>query len=98
MRTLQCPSSVHIPWSDQRLIWESQHAHNSFIIHACLSYGIHCYVVPPLVTSQCLGPAAITLLRNGELDTLALGKADPWLFTANDAVGDSVAARQISTL
>jgi hypothetical protein len=38
------------------------------------------------VTSNGLGPAAVTLLSNGELDTLTLGKADPWLFTANDAV------------
>jgi hypothetical protein len=38
------------------------------------------------VTSNGLGPAAVTLLSNGELDALALGKADPRLFTANDAV------------
>lgn len=45
------------------------------------------------MTSQSLGPAAVTLLRNGELDTLTLGKADPWLFTANDAAMWSAVAR-----
>lgn len=30
-------------------------------------------------------PAAVTLLSNGELDTLALRQADPRLLTANDA-------------
>lgn len=29
-------------------------------------------------------PAAVTLLSNGELDTLALGQRDPWLLLAND--------------
>jgi hypothetical protein len=29
-------------------------------------------------------PAAITLLGNGELDTLALRQTDPWLLLAND--------------
>ena len=42
-------------------------------------------LLPRLVTSKSMGPAAVTLLSNGELDTLALRQADPRLLTANDA-------------
>jgi hypothetical protein len=38
-----------------------------------------------LVASKSIGPSAVTLLSNGELDTLTLGQRDPWLLTANDA-------------
>ena len=30
-------------------------------------------------------PAAVTLLSNGELDTLTLGQRDPWLLLSDDA-------------
>lgn len=41
--------------------------------------------VPRLVTSQRVRPAAVTLLGNRQLDTLALGQRDPWLLLSNDA-------------
>ena len=31
-------------------------------------------------------PAAVTLVRNGKLDTLALGQRDPWLLLTDDAI------------
>lgn len=31
-----------------------------------------------------LGTSAVTLLSNGELDTLTLGQGDPWLFASDD--------------
>lgn len=37
-----------------------------------------------LVASQSVGSAAVTLLSDGELDTLALGQGDPGLLTTND--------------
>jgi len=37
-----------------------------------------------LLASNGVCPAAVALLGNGELDTLALWKRDPWLLTAND--------------
>jgi len=37
------------------------------------------------MTSESMGSAAITLLGDGELDTLALGQADPGLLLADDA-------------
>lgn len=50
MRTVLCPSSLHVPWSDQRLFWESQHAHSSiiraYLSHGVRCYGIHCYGLP----------------------------------------------------
>lgn len=36
------------------------------------------------LVSQVVGPAAISLLGDGKLDTLALGQTDPWLLRAND--------------
>ena len=41
------------------------------------------------MASESMGSAAITLLSDGELDTLALGQADPGLLLADDA-GDNV--------
>lgn len=38
-----------------------------------------------LVASKSIGPSAVTLLSDGELDTLTLGQRDPWLFLTNDA-------------
>lgn len=38
-----------------------------------------------LVTSKSVSPAAVTLLRNGELDALTLGQRDPWLLLTDDA-------------
>lgn len=37
-----------------------------------------------LVASKVHGTAAVTLFSNRELDTLALGQADPWLLLSND--------------
>lgn len=37
-----------------------------------------------LVAGKSVRPAAVTLLSNGELHTLALGQADPGLLLAND--------------
>jgi hypothetical protein len=37
-----------------------------------------------LVASNGVGPAAVTLLGDGELDTLALGQRDPGLLLTND--------------
>jgi hypothetical protein len=37
-----------------------------------------------LLASQSLGSAAVTLLSNGELDTLTLGQGDPGLLGTND--------------
>jgi len=37
-----------------------------------------------LLASNGVRPAAVTLLSNGELDTLALWKGDPWLLTTDD--------------
>ena len=36
------------------------------------------------MTSQSIRASAVTLLRNGELDTLTLGQGDPWLLASND--------------
>lgn len=38
----------------------------------------------PLVTSESVGTAAVTLLGDGELDTLALGQGDPGLLGSDD--------------
>jgi len=40
----------------------------------------------PLVASKSVSPAAVTLLSNGELDSLTLGQRDPWLLLTDDAV------------
>jgi hypothetical protein len=40
---------------------------------------------PRLVASNGVRPAAVTLLSNAELDTLALGQRHPWLLLADDA-------------
>ena len=37
-----------------------------------------------LLAGKSVGPAAVTLLSNGELDTLALGEGDPGLLLSND--------------
>lgn len=37
-----------------------------------------------LVASKSIGPTAISLLRDGKLDTLALGQTYPWLLAADD--------------
>jgi hypothetical protein len=36
------------------------------------------------VASNGVSPSAVSLLSNGELDTLALGEGDPWLLGADD--------------
>jgi hypothetical protein len=40
-----------------------------------------------LVAGKVVCPSAVTLLGNGELDTLTLGQRNPWLLTANDTAG-----------
>ena len=37
-----------------------------------------------LLAGKSVSPAAVTLLSNGELDTLALGEGDPWLLLTDD--------------
>mgnify|MGYP006877405728 CR=1 FL=1 len=46
---------------------------------------LHLRPRPHLVASNGVRPAAVTLLSNGELDTLTLGQRDPWLLLSDDA-------------
>jgi hypothetical protein len=40
------------------------------------------------MTSKRIRPPTITLLGDGQLDTLTLGQADPWLLLADDEAVD----------
>lgn len=64
-----------------RVVHEKLHWLQKFLI----SYLTVTFLRPYLVASKSLCAAAVTLLSNAELDTLALGQTDPWLFLANDA-------------
>ena len=46
------------------------------------------------MTSKGVRPAAVTLLSDGELDTLALRQRDPWLLLSDDASRSLVIAPQ----
>lgn len=84
----KCTRSVKaLPTSHERLEFLGTGVlHRSSYGHETSYANLHCSIVLQLhlVASESVGPAAVTLLSNGELDALALGQRDPWLLLAND--------------